>query len=62
MGSYTETETYKPSLPCQKSLVEPFEPFASHALKLAVNYSLEGTERDGHWYGELKYVPIDAMV
>ena len=54
MGSRTEIETYEPSLPCQKSLIEPFEPFASHALNLAVNYSLEGTERDGHWNGELK--------
>ncbi|KAL9035511.1 MAG: hypothetical protein Q9214_006548, partial [Letrouitia sp. 1 TL-2023] len=27
---------------------------ADEALKLAVNYSLEGVEQDGHWYGELK--------
>lgn len=35
---------------------EPIEPFASNALKLAVKYSLESTESDGHyWYGEQKY-------
>ncbi|KAL8797973.1 MAG: hypothetical protein Q9182_007065 [Xanthomendoza sp. 2 TL-2023] len=27
---------------------------ARHALKLAVNYSLENAEPDGHWYGELR--------
>lgn len=62
MGSLTENlESYKPSLPCKILPVEPIEPFASHALKLAVNYSLEGTEDDGHWYGELKYAPPDAI-
>lgn len=63
MGSFIEKESYEPSLPCKKLPVEPIEPFASHAVKLAVNYSLEGTESDGHWYGELKYAPpLDAIL
>ena len=50
MGSLSESEKDK-LLPFQKSLVEPC---ARHVLDLAVNYSFEGAEPDGHWYGELK--------
>lgn len=59
MGSLLEsTEIYESSLPGQISLVGRAEPFAERALKLAVNWGLERTESDGHWYGELKYGPI----
>lgn len=34
--------------------LEDLLPNASQALKLAVNYSLENAEPDGHWYGELR--------
>ena len=58
MGSLLETEIHETSFPCQTSLVGRAEPFACRALDLAVNYSLERIEPDGHWYGELKYGPI----
>lgn len=51
MGSLSESEKYELLLPFQNSLVEPC---ARHVLNLAVNYSFEGAEPDGHWYGELK--------
>lgn len=50
MGSLSESQKYELP-PFQKSLVEPC---ARHVLDLAVNYSFEGAEPDGHWYGELK--------
>lgn len=59
------------SVPCHQKkklaaaavvVVEPIEPFASNALKLAVKYSLDGAERDGHWYGELKYACVISMI
>lgn len=58
MGSLLETKVGEPPLSCQNPPLEPFQSsqsFACRALKLAVNYSLERSEPDGHWVGELKY-------
>ena len=51
MENLTESERYELVLPFQPSFLEPC---ARHVLNLAVNYSFEGAEPDGHWYGELK--------
>lgn len=58
MGSFSGNETNESSLPCQTSLVNRAESFARRALELAVNHRLERTEKDGHWYGELRYDSI----
>ena len=34
--------------------LEPAISDVKQSLRLAVNYSLENVESDGHWYGELK--------
>lgn len=51
MCSLVENEKYKLPLPSNEFLVETC---SRNALELAVNYSFEGTQDDGHWCGELK--------
>lgn len=60
MGSLSEPKVCEPPRSGQQNpLIEPFQSFASHALRLGVNYSFDGTEPDGHWVGELKYDSIE---
>lgn len=60
MGTLSESQVGEQSLLYHNSPVEPFRSSVSHALKLAVNYGFERTEPDGHWYGELKYGPMET--
>ena len=57
MGSLDSNARTNTSASCQGTGVEPIKPLASsafQALKLAVNFSLEGVNHDGHWCGELR--------
>lgn len=51
MGSLEENEKCELLLPSSQFLLETC---SRNALELAVNYSFEGTQHDGHWCGELK--------
>lgn len=57
MASLDSNARTNTSASCQGTGVEPIKPLASsafQALKLAVNFSLEGVNLDGHWCGELR--------
>lgn len=64
MGSLSESKVGEPPLSCHNPPLEPFQSsqsIACNALKLAINYSLERSEPDGHWVGELKYNSLEKF-
>ena len=54
MGSVGRHGAYSSTDPGQDIGDQSLVSGARRALQLAINYSLEGVEADGHWYGELR--------
>lgn len=51
MSNLAENENCELLLSSEQSLLEAY---SRNALKLAICYSFEGAQHDGHWCGELK--------